>query len=57
MVAVVALAAAFYGLKFDPAAKRFTNNEDANKWLKAPSRGEWNIHDLKAASAWWKFWA
>ena len=44
-------------LKFDPAAKRFTNNEDANKWLKVPTRGEWDPHTLAAVRNWWNFWA
>ena len=34
-------------LKFDPVAKRFTNNEDANRRLKAPARGEWNFNDIR----------
>ena len=34
-------------LKFDPVAKRFTNNEDANKWLKASARGEWDFNAIR----------
>ena len=44
-------------LKFDPVAKRFTNNEDANRWLKAPSRGEWDLHKLDTVRSWWNFWS
>ena len=30
-------------LKFDAVAKKFTNCDEANKYLKAPSRGLWNF--------------
>lgn len=44
-------------LKFDPATMRFTNKPEANKYLFAPKRGDWDIHALKSSASWWKFWA
>ena len=45
-------------LKFDAAAKRFTNCDAANAFLKAPSRGPWCCAAF-APKPWWshlKFW-
>ena len=42
-------------LDFDPVAKRFTNCEEANALLRAPSRGAWNFAGF-TSKPWWKLW-
>ena len=38
-------------LCFDAGKMRFTNKPDANQWLKAPSRGDWDFGKLMRAHA------
>ena len=35
-------------LVFDPKKMKFTNKPEANRWLKAPKRGEWDFKKLTA---------
>jgi len=41
-------------LVFDPEEKVFTNKPEANEFLKAPKRGDWDFANLDRP--WWKFW-
>ena len=40
-------------LHFDPETKRFTNCEEANRFLKAPNRGAWQFADIREGRSWW----
>ena len=41
-------------LAFDPKTMQFTNKPEANAFLKAPKRGDWDFANLERP--WWKFW-
>ena len=43
-------------LKFDPKTKQFTNCPEANEFLKAPKRGDWDFAKIATSRPWWKFW-